>query len=168
MFVFCVCSPSDTIYFHRELLCYSNDGLRVELLTVSDLRGITDEVESRFDEKLFPDKDHPRCRVFEGKRVQQKILLFQQEYRNVWSSMRFRLFSGVSGQQSCSSGRNSRQLCFQWFSRFHHERKRSAFESTASEFRHQTHPAPESGRPSRHLALYSAIWASSFLTQPSI
>ena len=48
------------------------DGLRVELITISDLRGITDEEEPRFDEKLFPDKEHPRCRVFKGKRVRLK------------------------------------------------------------------------------------------------
>lgn len=58
----------DSIYYHRELLCYSLDGLRVDLLTVSSNHGITEDREPRLD-KLFPDIKTPRARRFESKRV---------------------------------------------------------------------------------------------------
>lgn len=59
----------DTIYFYRELLCYSLEHLRVDLITISSFHGITDREEPRFDAKLFPEKDVPRCREFKDKRV---------------------------------------------------------------------------------------------------
>ncbi|XP_071835494.1 cytosolic carboxypeptidase-like protein 5 isoform X3 [Apostichopus japonicus] len=61
-------SSLDSIYYHRELLCHSLDGLRVDLLTVSSYHGITDNHEPRL-EKLFPDMTTTRARRFEGKRV---------------------------------------------------------------------------------------------------
>lgn len=68
-FFYCsFCSSLDSIYYHRELLCHSLDGLRVDLLTVSSYHGITDNHEPRLD-KLFPDITTPRARRFEGKRV---------------------------------------------------------------------------------------------------
>ncbi|KAE8585506.1 hypothetical protein XENTR_v10021333 [Xenopus tropicalis] len=58
----------DSIYYHRELLCHSLDGLRVDLLTISSCHGMTEEREPRLD-KLFPDRSTPRPYRFTGKRV---------------------------------------------------------------------------------------------------
>ncbi|XP_022317250.2 cytosolic carboxypeptidase-like protein 5 isoform X7 [Crassostrea virginica] len=62
-------SPKDSIYYHRELLCYSPDQLRLDLVTVSSCHGLSSETELRFDHNLFPEKDVPRCKKFRGKRV---------------------------------------------------------------------------------------------------
>ncbi|KAI4882983.1 hypothetical protein NFI96_015784 [Prochilodus magdalenae] len=62
------CSPADSLYYHRELLCYSLDGHRVDLLTVTSCHGMLDEREPRLD-KLFPDHSTPRPHRFAGKRV---------------------------------------------------------------------------------------------------
>ncbi|XP_004451530.1 cytosolic carboxypeptidase-like protein 5 isoform X3 [Dasypus novemcinctus] len=61
-------SPLDTIYYHRELLCYSLDGLRVDLLTVSSCHGLREDREPRL-EQLFPDTSTPRPFRFLGKRI---------------------------------------------------------------------------------------------------
>ncbi|KAM5292255.1 cytosolic carboxypeptidase-like protein 5 isoform 1-T1 [Ctenodactylus gundi] len=61
-------SPLDTIYYHRELLCYSLDGLRVDLLTISSCHGLQEEREPRL-EQLFPDTSTPRPFRFTGKRI---------------------------------------------------------------------------------------------------
>ncbi|XP_051832251.1 cytosolic carboxypeptidase-like protein 5 isoform X5 [Antechinus flavipes] len=61
-------SPLDSIYYHRELLCNSLDGLRVDLLTVSSCHGLRDEREPRL-EQLFPDTSTPRPFCFSGKRI---------------------------------------------------------------------------------------------------
>uniref|UniRef100_A0A8C5RLH3 tubulin-glutamate carboxypeptidase n=1 Tax=Laticauda laticaudata TaxID=8630 RepID=A0A8C5RLH3_LATLA len=64
-------SPSsylDAIYYHRELLCYSLDKLRVDLLTITSCHGMQEMREARL-EKLFPDKNTPRPHCFVGKRV---------------------------------------------------------------------------------------------------
>uniref|UniRef100_A0A670HZ50 tubulin-glutamate carboxypeptidase n=1 Tax=Podarcis muralis TaxID=64176 RepID=A0A670HZ50_PODMU len=61
-------SSLDSIYYHRELLCYSLDKLRVDLLTISSFHGLREEREARL-EKLFPDKHTPRPHSFVGKRV---------------------------------------------------------------------------------------------------
>ncbi|XP_056669141.1 cytosolic carboxypeptidase-like protein 5 isoform X6 [Monodelphis domestica] len=61
-------SPLDSIYYHRELLCNSLDGLRVDLLTVSSCHGLQDEREPRL-EQLFPDTSTPRPFCFSGKRI---------------------------------------------------------------------------------------------------
>ncbi|OCT66232.1 cytosolic carboxypeptidase-like protein 5 isoform X2 [Xenopus laevis] len=58
----------DSIYYHRELLCHSLDGLRLDLLTISSCHGMTEEREPRLD-KLFPDQSTPRPYRFTGKRV---------------------------------------------------------------------------------------------------
>ncbi|KAM6463013.1 cytosolic carboxypeptidase-like protein 5 isoform 3-T3 [Liasis olivaceus] len=58
----------DAIYYHRELLCYSLDKLRVDLLTITSCHGMQEEREARL-EKLFPDKNTPRPHCFVGKRV---------------------------------------------------------------------------------------------------
>ncbi|XP_069461629.1 cytosolic carboxypeptidase-like protein 5 isoform X3 [Ambystoma mexicanum] len=61
-------SPLDSIYYHRELLCHSLDGLRVDLLTITSCHGRMEEREPRL-EKLFPDSSTPRPCRFAGKRV---------------------------------------------------------------------------------------------------
>ncbi|XP_054978610.1 cytosolic carboxypeptidase-like protein 5 isoform X4 [Sorex araneus] len=61
-------SPLDTIYYHRETLCYSLDGLRVDLLTISSCHGLREDREPRL-ELLFPDTSTPRPYCFTGKRV---------------------------------------------------------------------------------------------------
>ena len=62
-------SNPDALYYHREVLCYSLDKLRIELLTVTSCKGMIDEEEPRFDEHLFPEKETKRCKKFRGKRV---------------------------------------------------------------------------------------------------
>ncbi|XP_064350734.1 cytosolic carboxypeptidase-like protein 5 isoform X4 [Camelus dromedarius] len=61
-------SPLDTIYYHREILCYSLDGLRVDLLTISSCHGLREDREPRL-EQLFPDVATPRPFCFTGKRI---------------------------------------------------------------------------------------------------
>ncbi|XP_062825062.1 cytosolic carboxypeptidase-like protein 5 isoform X1 [Anolis carolinensis] len=62
-------APSlDSIYYHREVLCFSLDKLRVDLLTITSHHGMQEEREARL-EKLFPDKNTPRPHCFLGKRV---------------------------------------------------------------------------------------------------
>ena len=63
-----VFSPPDQIYYHRELLCESLDRNRIDLITISDCSAMQGE-EPRFDPKLFPDKETPRCKAFKDKRV---------------------------------------------------------------------------------------------------
>lgn len=67
-FVSCF-SAEDTVYFYRELLCYSLEKLEVSLITVSSFHNIIDEEEPHFDPKLFPIKTQPRCKKFKEKRV---------------------------------------------------------------------------------------------------
>ncbi|XP_051780968.1 cytosolic carboxypeptidase-like protein 5 isoform X2 [Erpetoichthys calabaricus] len=61
-------SSPDSIYYHRELLCYSLDGHNVDLITVTSCHGMMEEREPRL-EKLFPDNYTPRPHQFVGKRV---------------------------------------------------------------------------------------------------
>lgn len=61
-------SPLDSIYYHRELLCYSLDGLRVDLLTITSCHGLREDREPRL-EQLFPDLGTPRPFRFTGKRI---------------------------------------------------------------------------------------------------
>ncbi|XP_059620249.1 cytosolic carboxypeptidase-like protein 5 [Phlebotomus argentipes] len=56
------------IYFHRELLTYSVEKRRVDLITISSYHGICDEREQRL-ENLFPEKTRHRCHTFRGKRI---------------------------------------------------------------------------------------------------
>ncbi|ESO03726.1 hypothetical protein HELRODRAFT_191938 [Helobdella robusta] len=60
---------SNMIYYHRELLVHSLDGLRVDLITISDHSGISNVEEPRFDKCLFPNKTQPRCKMFANKKV---------------------------------------------------------------------------------------------------
>ena len=69
MFIFLFSKPPDsTIYYARELLCYSSEGNRVELLTVTSCKGLTSERESRLPD-LFPENTKPRCHMFQNKKV---------------------------------------------------------------------------------------------------
>ncbi|XP_038583273.1 cytosolic carboxypeptidase-like protein 5 isoform X1 [Micropterus salmoides] len=61
-------SAPDSVYYHRELLCDSLDGNRVDLLTVTNCIGMQEEREARLP-KLFPDTKTPRPHRFSGKRV---------------------------------------------------------------------------------------------------
>lgn len=66
-------SPKDSIYFHRELLCNSLDSLRVDLVTISSVKGMMDDREEWLPH-LFPDKTVPRARRFEGKKASILII----------------------------------------------------------------------------------------------
>uniref|UniRef100_UPI00398E6391 cytosolic carboxypeptidase-like protein 5 isoform X2 n=1 Tax=Pristiophorus japonicus TaxID=55135 RepID=UPI00398E6391 len=61
-------SPADTIYYHREPLCYSLDKLRVDLITITSCHGMMMQCEPRL-EKLFPDHSTSRPQQFSGKQV---------------------------------------------------------------------------------------------------
>ncbi|XP_056873745.1 cytosolic carboxypeptidase-like protein 5 isoform X3 [Takifugu flavidus] len=61
-------SAPSTVYYHRELLCNSLDGNRVDLLTVTNCSGMQEEREPRLP-KLFPDASTPRAHCFPGKKV---------------------------------------------------------------------------------------------------
>ncbi|KAI9528206.1 hypothetical protein NQZ68_023186 [Dissostichus eleginoides] len=61
-------SAPDSVYYHRELLCHSLDGNRVDLLTVTNCNGMQEEREPRLP-KLFPDTNTPRPHRFSSKRV---------------------------------------------------------------------------------------------------
>lgn len=77
-FVFSHCPPQilsapSTVYYHRELLCNSLDGNRVDLLTVTNCSGMQEEREPRLP-KLFPDASTPRAHCFPGKKVQRCVI----------------------------------------------------------------------------------------------
>ncbi|VDQ01473.1 unnamed protein product [Trichobilharzia regenti] len=59
----------DKIYFYRELLCYSLEGRRIELLTITDWSGCTYVEEDRFDPLLFPEINKNRSWKFTNKKV---------------------------------------------------------------------------------------------------
>lgn len=60
-------SNPDGIYYHRELMCYTPDGRRLELLTITSRAGILAEREPGID-GLFPDAETvPRAHRFRGK-----------------------------------------------------------------------------------------------------
>ncbi|KAG7508756.1 cytosolic carboxypeptidase 5 isoform X1 [Solea senegalensis] len=61
-------SAPESVYYHRELLCHSLDGNRVDLLTVTNCNGMQEQREPRLP-KLFPDTNTPRPHRFCNKRV---------------------------------------------------------------------------------------------------
>uniref|UniRef100_A0A8D2ZR32 Cytosolic carboxypeptidase-like protein 5 n=1 Tax=Scophthalmus maximus TaxID=52904 RepID=A0A8D2ZR32_SCOMX len=61
-------SAPGSVYYHRELLCHSLDGNRVDLLTVTNCSGMQEEREPRLPQ-LFPDTNTPRPHRFPSKRV---------------------------------------------------------------------------------------------------
>ena len=71
-------SCPDDIYYYRELLCHSLDGLRVDLITVTSCLGLQNEREEYLG-NLFPERNVPRAHKFNKKKVSQplrKILTF--------------------------------------------------------------------------------------------
>lgn len=58
----------EEVYYHRELLCRSLDGLRIDLMTISSHERITTQQETRI-EGLFPNTDEERARKFTDKKV---------------------------------------------------------------------------------------------------
>lgn len=60
--------PPNSIYYCRELLCHSLEGNRIDLLTITSFKGLTEDREPQFPH-LFPDDSKPRCHVFCGKKV---------------------------------------------------------------------------------------------------
>lgn len=58
----------DDIYYHRECAIKSLDGRRLELLTISSYRNITNMREARL-EHMFPDENEGRSYTFENKKV---------------------------------------------------------------------------------------------------
>lgn len=56
------------IYYHRDLLCHSLDGLRVDLITVTSFDGMSSTTESDIV-GLFPDKESDRSYQFNKKKV---------------------------------------------------------------------------------------------------
>ena len=73
----------DSIYYQRELLCHSLDGLRIDLLTISSYHGITMETEPRLP-GLFPDVCSDRSQVFKDKKV-SKYLRRTDSCTNRWT-----------------------------------------------------------------------------------
>ncbi|KAM8831344.1 cytosolic carboxypeptidase-like protein 5 [Spinachia spinachia] len=61
-------SAPESVYYHRELLCHSLDGNRVDLITVTNCNRMQEEREPRLP-KLFPDTNTPRPHCFPSKKV---------------------------------------------------------------------------------------------------
>lgn len=64
------------VYTSRELLCHSIEGRRIDLLTVSSAKGITETKEPRIA-GLFPDDSVPRAHRFVGKKVSAATVYLQ-------------------------------------------------------------------------------------------
>ncbi|GJQ82574.1 hypothetical protein Trydic_g13026 [Trypoxylus dichotomus] len=58
----------DDIYYVRECLCYSLEGRRIDLITISSYHNISAERESRLKD-LFPEENKPRPFRFIGKKI---------------------------------------------------------------------------------------------------
>lgn len=58
------------IYYHREVMCYSLDKRRIDLITISSCNQMSNRREPRFDpDNLFPEENEKRCYKFDKKRV---------------------------------------------------------------------------------------------------
>ena len=58
---------SKTVYYKRESFTNSFEGRRIDLMTITDMEGMSYEREEHFDEKLFPEKLNRPCE-FNGKK----------------------------------------------------------------------------------------------------
>ena len=56
------------IYFHKELLTYSRDGLDMDIITISSRNQMMRTFEPRFNPLLFPNKKQQRPRKFFDKK----------------------------------------------------------------------------------------------------
>ncbi|ODN06407.1 Cytosolic carboxypeptidase-like protein 5 [Orchesella cincta] len=61
-------STESDIYYHRECVCLSYEGRRVELITVTSMNGVSNAREERLT-NLFPITSEPRPFKFPGKKV---------------------------------------------------------------------------------------------------
>ena len=61
------------IYLHRDTLIYSNDGLKIDLITVSSRIGLTEKKETTLL-GLYPDKTQSRAKIFKNKKVSKNRL----------------------------------------------------------------------------------------------
>ena len=78
------CADDQAIYFHREHLCRSLDGRRVDLLTVTSHHNMRAERERSFT-GLFPDSAcEPRPRLFDGKKVRALVCMCGGVCGYVW------------------------------------------------------------------------------------
>lgn len=88
-------SAPGSVYYHRELLCNSLDGNRVDLLTVTNCSGMQEEKEPRLP-KLFPDTNTPRAHRFPGKRVSLSRTI-RNLFRNVTPFISFNDHTIITG-----------------------------------------------------------------------
>lgn len=69
----------DDIYYHRELLTYSLESRRIDLITVSSYHGISKKRETRVP-NLFPDESFPRPFKFLSPKKVMNILFFELNF----------------------------------------------------------------------------------------
>lgn len=94
----------DDIYYTREAVCFTLDGRRVELMTISSYHNISSEREIRL-KNLFPEETVPRPFRFIGKKVVCKFV-------SIFNRVVYFLGDFCIG--ASSSRRNTFQLCLQW------------------------------------------------------
>lgn len=81
-------SAQNEIYYHRECVCYSLEGRRVDLLTISSVHGMSENREDRLS-NLFPILEEPRPFKFPGKKV---VFLSARVVSNIASVFQLLIF----------------------------------------------------------------------------